>query len=215
MLINRAIRQMTTEELEDLPRPIEMCYWVVPGRLLAGEYPRNLDEPSSMEKLARLTDAGVSTFIDLTEEGEGRKPYAHLLNGPSHERFAIRDQRVPATDELTKAALDAIDRHLEAGETVYVHCWDGVGRTGTIIGSWLSRHYEPGQAALDRLRELWKDNPKSGWRPRSPENGEQERYVREWGDGNLCRGALSRLPDGAGRGRRYGNHRRVPTAGHL
>ena len=182
MLINRAIRQMTTEELEDLPRPIEMCYWVVPGRLLAGEYPRNLDEPSSMEKLARLTDAGVSTFIDLTEEGEGLKPYAHLLNGSSHERFAIRDRRVPATDELTKAALDAIDRHLEDGETVYVHCWGGVGRTGTIIGSWLSRHYEPGQAALDRLRELWKDNPKSGWRPRSPENGEQERYVREWGD---------------------------------
>ena len=182
MLINRAIRQMTTEELEDLPRPIEMCYWVVPGKLLAGEYPRNLDEPSSMEKLARLTDAGVSTFIDLTEEDEGLKPYAHLLNGPSHERFAVRDQRVPATDELTKAALDAIDRHLEAGETVYVHCWGGVGRTGTIIGCWLSRHHKPGPAALDRLTELWQSNPKSGWKPRSPENAEQERYVREWDD---------------------------------
>ena len=166
----------------DPPRPIDMCYWVVPGKLLAGEYPRNLDEPSSIEKLARLTEAGVSAFIDLTEEGEPLKPYAYLLNGPSHERFGIKDQSVPVTDELTKQALDAIDRHLEAGETVYVHCWGGVGRTGTIIGCWLSRHHEPGQAALDKLKELWKKNPKRHRRPRSPENDLQDDYILTWGD---------------------------------
>ena len=166
----------------DPPRPIDMCYWVVPGKLLAGEYPRNLDEPSSIEKLARLTDAGVSAFIDLTEAGGPLKPYAYLLNGPSHERFGIKDQSVPVTDELTKQALDAIDRHLEAGETVYVHCWGGVGRTGTIIGCWLSRHHEPGQAALDKLKELWKKNPKRHRRPRSPENDLQDDYILTWGD---------------------------------
>ena len=178
-----APRQMGVQEGgNDLPRPIDMCYWVVPGKLLAGEYPRNLDEPSSMKKLARLTDAGVSAFIDLTEDGEPLKPYAYLLNGPSHERFGIKDQGVPATDELTKQALDAIDRHLEAGETVYVHCWGGVGRTGTIIGCWLSRHHEPGQAALDKLKELWKKNPKRRQRPRSPENDLQDDYILTWGD---------------------------------
>ena len=166
----------------DPPAPIEMSYWVVPGRLLAGEYPRNLDTPSSIEKLARLTDAGVSAFIDLTEDGEPLKPYAYLLNGPSHERFGIKDQSVPVTDELTKQALDAIDRHLEAGETVYVHCWGGVGRTGTIIGCWLSRHHEPGQAALVKLKELWKQNPKRHRRPRSPENDLQDDYILTWGD---------------------------------
>ena len=178
-----APRQMGVQEGgNDPPRPIDMCYWVVPGKLLAGEYPRNLDEPSSIEKLARLTEAGVSAFIDLTEEGEPLKPYAYLLNGPSHERFGIKDQSVPVTDELTKQALDAIDRHLEAGETVYVHCWGGVGRTGTIIGCWLSRHHEPGQAALDKLKELWKKNPKRHRRPRSPENDLQDDYILTWGD---------------------------------
>ena len=167
------------------PRPIDNCYWVVPGKLLAGEYPRNLDTPSSKEKLARLTDAGVSAFIDLTEDSEHLKPYDYLLDGPTHERFGIRDLGIPATDELTRAALNAIDRHLEAGETVYVHCWGGVGRTGTIIGCWLSRHYEPGQTALDRLEQLWKQNPKSSVRPRSPENGTQEQYVKKWGDKEL------------------------------
>ena len=61
-----------------LSRPIENCYWVVPGKLLAGEYPRNQDDASSPEKIARLTDAGVSVFIDLTEQGE-LSPYQRWL----------------------------------------------------------------------------------------------------------------------------------------
>ena len=171
--------------VETPPRPIEMCYWVIPGRLLAGEYPRTPHEESSKEKLAALIDAGVSAFIDLTEpyepasHGKPMKPYDYLLDGQSHQRFGIRDQSTPASSELTKAALDAIDGHLAAGETVYVHCWGGVGRTGTIIGCWLARHYEPGQAALDRLQELWGENPKSLTRC-SPENAEQARYILEW-----------------------------------
>ena len=178
---------MTSHEQAEKPRrPIEMCYWVLPGKLLAGEYPRDLNEESSREKLRQLTDAGVSAFIDLTEPNEPTlhglmKPYAHLLDGPSHLRFAIRDRCIPASPELAKAALDAIDAHIAAGRTVYVHCWGGVGRTGTIIGCWLARHYEPGQAALDRLTELWQDNPKSRTRC-SPETPNQVQYVLEWNE---------------------------------
>ena len=165
------------------PRPIEHCYWVatgeLPGRLLAGEYPRNKDEASSRVKLAQLVAAGVTAFIDLTESDEGLAPYAQLLDGASHQRFPIRDVSVPGTPELTIAALDAIDQHLAEGRTVYVHCWGGVGRTGTIIGCWLARHGELGDAALERLGELWQANPKSCYR-QSPETGEQRRYVRDW-----------------------------------
>ena len=165
---------------ENPPRPIENCYWVIPGKLLAGEYPRNRDEASSRAKLAQLTDAGVAAFIDLTESDDHLEPYDQLLDGPSHERFAIRDVSVPASPELTRDALDAIDGHLAAGRTVYVHCWGGVGRTGTIIGCWLARHYgEPGPAALERLRGLWRANPKSR-RRQSPETDEQREYVRGW-----------------------------------
>lgn len=169
------------DQTENPPRPIDHCYWVVPGKLLAGDYPRTPDEASSREKLAQLTDAGVTAFIDLTEADEFLEPYDHLLDKPSqtHQRFAIRDMSTPKSAEVTRQALDAIDAHLAAGETVYVHCWGGVGRTGTIIGCWLARHHEPGQAALERLDKLWKKNPKSAWRD-SPETDAQISYVRDW-----------------------------------
>lgn len=164
-------------------RPIENCYWLRPDALLAGEYPRTLEEQNAGAKVDALVGFGVRVFVDLTEEGELR-PYAPLLAAYQHlevrhQRFAIRDRGVPHDPSLTRAALDAIDTHLAAGRLVYLHCWGGVGRTGTIAGCWLARHGPGGQAALDRLSALWRECPKSAYR-RAPENTLQEEYVRQW-----------------------------------
>lgn len=167
------------EENDGVNRPIEQCYWVVPGRLLAGEYPRNVDEGSSREKIDALLRAGVTAFVDLTEEGE-LLPYSGSIGAAaSHRRFPVRDAVVPESPEATAAVLDAIDRGIEGGGRVYVHCWGGVGRTGVIVGCWLARHGYPGEAALVRLRELWRQCPKSR-RRQSPDTREQERYVLRW-----------------------------------
>jgi len=174
--------RFTGEENEFAHRPIEQCYWVVPGRLLAGEYPRNVDEGSSRDKIDALLRAGVTTFVDLTEEGELR-PYTGLIGAAAwHRRFPVRDAAVPESPAVAAAALDAIDRGIEGGGRVYVHCWGGVGRTGVIVGCWLARHGFPGEAALARLRELWRQCPKSRRRP-SPDMWEQERYVLRWTEG--------------------------------
>ena len=176
------IKLMCAKKCEEMtPTPIVNCYWVVPGKLLAGEYPRNIDDESSQPKLSSLTEAGVSVFIDLTEEGELR-PYTQWLGEETHQRFEIVDTGVPRSLGLTTAILDAIDEHIDGGRTVYVHCMGGIGRTGTIIGCWLARHYHPGQAALDRLRELWRACPKSRYR-QSPERWEQEQYILDWEEG--------------------------------
>ncbi len=62
-----------------MKQPIPHCYWVSPGQLLAGEYPRDLDEQASLIKLNAQTQAGVSVFIDLTEEKDGLLPYQERL----------------------------------------------------------------------------------------------------------------------------------------
>ena len=50
--------------------PLPNCYWVQPGALLAGEYPGSMSRAGAMERVRKLLAAGVTSFIDLTEEGE-------------------------------------------------------------------------------------------------------------------------------------------------
>lgn len=161
-------------------KPIEHCYWVVPGKLLAGEYPGAKEAEEAREKVAKLTDAGIAAFIDLTEENERLAPYAAWTGQAEHLRFGIPDVSVPSSRERTAATLDAIDERMEAEKLVYVHCWGGVGRTGLVIGCWLARHCGSGSKALERVAELWKTCPKSQLYPESPETTEQKNYVRNW-----------------------------------
>ena len=159
-------------------RPIDYCYWV-DDRFLAGEYPRSKNGPDTFDKLDALVNEGVTLFVDLTEEGE-LLPYANWLETASHKRFPIPDTSTPRSPEQTCDILNAIDDHLGKGGKVYLHCWGGIGRTGTIVGCWLARRngYDGG-AALNRLRELWKENPKSSMAD-TPERHHQVEYILNW-----------------------------------
>src|SRR5689334_9156734 len=45
--------------------PFANCYWVTPGRFLAGEYPADADDEATKARLLALLRTGVRTFIDL------------------------------------------------------------------------------------------------------------------------------------------------------
>ena len=87
--------------------PITDSYWVLPGRLLAGQYPGSRDEAGARLRLSSFLSAGITAFIDLTEQGELR-PYAGFLptvNGTSaksitYSRVPIRDLGVPTESEM-------------------------------------------------------------------------------------------------------------------
>ena len=175
--MNRWLDQRVGGEI--MKGPIQYSYWVSSGQLLAGEYPRDLDKELSLLKLNALVQAGISAFIDLTEERDGLLPYDDMLEGVHYERFPVRDVSVPASSEVMRTILDAIDTHIGQSRAVYVHCWGGIGRTGTVVGCYLIRHGLATPAdAMERIARL-RRNDLASFR-QSPETGIQRRMVQSW-----------------------------------
>ena len=74
--------------------------------------------------------------------------------------------------------LETIDGVLAAGRAVYVHCYGGIGRTGTVVGCFLARHGMAGAEALEQIAR-WRERTPDGWK-RSPETDEQRQMVLNW-----------------------------------
>jgi hypothetical protein len=150
--------------------------------LLAGEYPGGSGFTESRARLAKLQDAGVDYFVDLTEEAE-LPPYRHLLPfRVKYLRSPIVDTRVPHSVAQTRALLAAIRDALALGKSVYVHCRAGIGRTGLIIGCFLAEQESDGKAALKTLNRLWLQSERSQTWPKVPQTAEQAAYIRGWLD---------------------------------
>lgn len=157
------------------------AWWVIPGQLLAGEYPGSVDPEKAALKLKTLLDAGVNSFVNLTEAGEttwgGRPMVPYDDDLPArHVRFPIPDTSV-IDDEGYDEILAYIRAELAAGRVVYVHCWGGKGRTGTVVGCWLIDEDALGYPeVLDRMQTLRDRTRKAD--ERVPENNTQSAVLR-------------------------------------
>ena len=167
-------------------RPHHNTYWIEPSRLLAGEYPGADRQEACAARLDQYLDCGVTDFIDLTMPGE-LTPYDRLLQESAarrrievaYRRMSIMDMDVPRTPTEMNAILDEIETRIAAGGTVYVHCWGGIGRTGTVAGCYLVRQGLTGGAALAELARLWPQMQKSAWYQTTPQTFQQFEYVRD------------------------------------
>jgi hypothetical protein len=171
------------------PLPFRYCYWAVPGKILAGCCPGSIDGQMLPEQLELLLDAGVTLVVNLMEESETElmgsfmETYGPVLAGVARargsairvERFPIADRSIPTVEEM-KLILRRINRELEDGGAVYVHCLGGIGRTGTVIGCYLAEQGEP-----DPLGKLWQlTEPERDYFRPTPQTKEQRNFVLTW-----------------------------------
>ncbi len=160
-------------------------YWVEPGRILAGEYPGALTDDTAHAKVNLLVDHGIRTFVDLTASPDGMEPYEHLLVEAA-DRRGLDLQRIPHPipdmGALPAHEYDDIVRTVRAATAhggVYVHCWGGIGRTGTVVGCLLvdadgEMTADEAFSRIDTLRGVTRKR-----RMAAPQTGVQRDVIRQ------------------------------------
>lgn len=172
---------MASVPITDFPAvPLANSYWVVPGRVLAGEYPGAPLDADTDERIDRLLQAGVSAFIDLTAPGELTPYQPHLPLSVEYDRRPIRDHSIPENFQHMNEIVDLIQDALRRQRTIYIHCRAGIGRTGMSVACHLAAGGLSGAQALEELNRLWPQSARSRSYLSVPETPEQAQFVLEW-----------------------------------
>jgi hypothetical protein len=185
------IDQMQSDS-SSISKPFKRSYWIIPGVILAGEIPSALDDAERSKKISGLFQSGVNSIVNLTEKGESnfagqqlidytQEVSSHALNNHKTitiNRFAIKDLNVPSP-LFMRAIQEHLTTEIQSGNTVYVHCWGGVGRTGTVVGSFLLQHgiCTPDEV-ISFIKFLKKDTDIA--HRDSPETQEQREFLVNW-----------------------------------
>ena len=94
-----------------------------------------------------------------------------------------------------RSILATIRFALAEAETVYLHCWGGVGRTGTVVGCLAREAGVPAEEVLGRLAGMRSQTARA--HRTSPETSDQRTFVEAWQGGErtlvLDQQAIDRL----------------------
>ena len=173
---NEEFEQLSTDN--HLNRPLYQSFFVG-WNIYAGEYPGDKYGEKAEQKIQQMTQFGVRHYIDLTEEGELR-PYSQLLpKGTTYTRFPIRDCDVPSSIDDVEKLIRHIQKLSKRNDGyVYIHCWGGVGRTGTIVACYFAEN-NSFEEAMQLLRKQFSEMPKSSHRT-TPDTNEQINFVKKY-----------------------------------
>ena len=83
-----------------------------------------------------------------------------------------------------RTILDAIAANRDG--VTYLHCWGGVGRTGTVAGCLLVEAGFTADEAIALLARKWLVMEKRNSHPRTPETHAQYEFIRTWKGGGAA-----------------------------
>jgi atypical dual specificity phosphatase len=133
--------------------------WLEDERVGVGKYPR------SRAALADFAARDVALLINLHQRPH--PPAVLDAHGLRELHLPVPDFHCPTPEQLD-SGIAAIERTLDQGHRVMIHCGGGLGRSGTLLACYLVRRGLSPEQALARIRAA---------RPGSVETAEQEAAV--------------------------------------
>lgn len=154
-------------------------YTVAPG-FVVGPHPRRSGAPFDGAVAALWGDMQPTLVIDLTTPAEGHASYSSelLQTTPAARRvaFPIADMGVPSLPQLG-AVLACITTARAAGESIYLHCAAGIGRSGLVVCAWLMYN---GAAMADALAQIHTLRAHTEHPAAVPESALQAMFLAAW-----------------------------------
>lgn len=136
--------------------------------------------------------AGIDMVVSLLEAEEEAQlvldgeAAAAAASGIAFKAFPIPDRGVPASREAVAALADDIVDALDTGKSVAVHCRQGIGRSGMIVGGVLVAAGKDVASALSTIKESRGLDV--------PETEEQQQWLRDFSSWLAMRQAAQQTP---------------------
>lgn len=135
-------------------------YWIEgswPGRLAIVPRPRGgdwlEDEVRSWQDIGLEVVVSLLSQDEITELGLGEEERWCQIHGIQFCSFPIPDRGVPASRQAAANLVEKLEKSLEAGKRIAVHCRQGIGRSSLVAALLLVSGGEDPQAALARISQ--------------------------------------------------------------